>query len=146
MEVPPDSGAGKPGVLWFPTTEDPVTATRSFARTGHWDGIARPNYETITGQRVVKVVLSDSNAATGVVFVPSDATALDPAAARTVRARREVVVAAGTIHSPQILQNSGIGAEGPARRGQHQPEGRLAGVGHNFQDHPFGAGASYVCE
>ena len=57
------------------------------------------------------------------------------AATHTVAARREVVLAAGSIGSPQILQLSGIGP-GPLLH-QHAIEVRheLPGVGENLQDH-----------
>jgi len=145
VKFPPDSGAGKPGVLWFPTSEDPVTVTRSFARTGHWDGIQRANYETITGSKVIKILLND-NIATGVAFVPSTATTADSTTIKTVRARKEVILAAGTIHNPQILQNSGIGPKDLLRSAKIDLKVDLPGVGYNFQDHPFGSGGSYVCE
>jgi choline dehydrogenase len=53
----------------------------------------------------------------------------------TLRARREVILAAGAIGSPQILQLSGIGA-GPLLR-EHGIVVRheLPGVGDNLQDH-----------
>ncbi len=57
VQYPPDSGAGLPGAFWYPTSADPGPVLRSFARTGHWDGIsqARSNYHTLTGQKVLKV-------------------------------------------------------------------------------------------
>ena len=53
----------------------------------------------------------------------------------TARARNEVVLAAGSIGSPQLLQLSGIGA--PDLLGQHgiAVTHALAGVGENLQDH-----------
>lgn len=54
---------------------------------------------------------------------------------QTVFARQEVIVAAGALHSPQILQMSGIG---PAALLQHfniPVAEDLVGVGSNLQDH-----------
>ncbi|MGR4871157.1 GMC family oxidoreductase [Variovorax sp. LARHSF232] len=59
-------------------------------------------------------------------------------AERTVRARREVVLAAGTVNSPKLLQLSGIGP-GELLRDLGIPVRRdLPGVGENLRDH-FGA-------
>lgn len=68
--------------------------------------------------------------ATGVEFA-SDAQSQR----QTVRATREVVVAAGAIHTPQLLMLSGIG---PAEQLEYfgiRPLMDLPGVGSNLQDH-----------
>lgn len=53
----------------------------------------------------------------------------------TFRANREVVLSAGAIGSPQILQLSGVGADALlAERGIHSVH-TLPGVGENLQDH-----------
>jgi len=53
----------------------------------------------------------------------------------TIAARREVILAAGAIGSPQILQLSGIGP-GPVLAAAGVPvRHELAGVGENLQDH-----------
>ena len=63
---------------------------------------------------------------------------------REVRARREVILSAGTINSPQILQLSGIGA--PDRLGSLGIETLVASpdVGRNLQDHA-GIYVQYAC-
>ncbi|KAJ9648963.1 hypothetical protein H2199_000876 [Coniosporium tulheliwenetii] len=55
---------------------------------------------------------------------------------RTVKARKEVILAAGAVHSPQILQLSGIGPKGVMQDLGIEPQVYLPGVGQNFQDHP----------
>ncbi|WP_368518027.1 GMC family oxidoreductase [Rhizobium sp.] len=52
-----------------------------------------------------------------------------------VRARREVVLSAGAIGSPQILQLSGIGPAGLLKRHGIEVVHDLPGVGENLQDH-----------
>ena len=63
---------------------------------------------------------------------------------REVRARREVILCAGTINSPQLLQLSGIGA--PDHLGSLGIETVVASpdVGRNLQDHA-GVYVQYVC-
>jgi choline dehydrogenase len=90
----------------------------------------RPNL-TIVGQALVDTLQVEGNRAhVGGVSV------LVAGERRTVRARREVVLSAGAIHSPAILQRSGIG-----------PRGLLSGlgiavvadrpVGEHLLDHPI---------
>ena len=55
---------------------------------------------------------------------------------RSLRARREVIVSAGALQSPQILMLSGIGPADDARRLGIEPLLDLPGVGQNLQDHP----------
>lgn len=54
---------------------------------------------------------------------------------RTARARVEVILAAGAIGSPQILQNSGVGPADVLRRAGVRVRHELAGVGQNLKDH-----------
>ena len=56
-------------------------------------------------------------------------------AIRTINVKREVILAAGAIASPMLLQRSGVGSdEGLATVGIEQTH-RLDGVGENLQDH-----------
>ncbi|GJC89650.1 dehydrogenase xptC [Colletotrichum liriopes] len=143
VDFPPDSGAGEAGVFWYPLSSDPATVTRSMARKGHWDGIeaARDNYETITGQRVLKV-LFEGETAVGVSFVGANSTTVE--GARTVKAKKEIVIATGAIRTPQLLQRSGVGAKSLLQAAGIDVVIDLPGVGHNFQDHPVGAGATFT--
>ncbi|KAK4452590.1 pyranose dehydrogenase [Podospora aff. communis PSN243] len=140
---PPDSGAGLPGAFWYPQSVDPSNMLRSFARFGHWDGIeaARSNYHTLTDHRVLKVNFNNKSAS-GVTFVPAAATSADNAL--TVTARKEVIMAAGAIHTPKILQASGIGAKALLESANIPRVVDLPGVGANFQDHPFQVGPSFL--
>ena len=68
---------------------------------------------------LVDRLIFDGRRCTGVV-------AILPTGPREFRAR-EVIVAAGAIHSPAILQRSGIGPRGLARRSRHRGSRRPAG-------------------
>lgn len=87
----------------------------------------RANLVVITGALAEKVVVEDGRA-TGVEY-------LCKGERRTARAAREVIISAGTMHSPTILMRSGIG---PA---QHLREHGIAiacdlpGVGQNLREH-----------
>lgn len=145
VEYPPDSGSGRPGIFYFPSTYDPVSVTRSFSRTGHWDGIVRPNYETILGTKVTRIIF-DSKIARAVEYVPATARSSTPANTKIVKARKEIILSAGAIHSPQILQYSGIGPKSLLKSANIPLKFDLPGVGQNFQDHPFNPGHSFVCK
>ncbi len=54
---------------------------------------------------------------------------------RTVRARREVLLAAGAIQSPQLLELSGIGQRDVLQRAGVDVLHQLPGVGENLRDH-----------
>ncbi|KAI9151962.1 glucose oxidase [Paramyrothecium foliicola] len=141
VDFPPDSGAGQPGVFWYPTSADPESMTRSMSRMAHWDAAhRRENYDTLTQHKVLSV-LFEGDAAIGVALVPS--TAVDKTQLRTVSARKEVIVAAGTIHTPQILQASGVGPRSVLEAASVDVVVDLPGVGSNFQDHPQGGIASF---
>jgi choline dehydrogenase len=87
----------------------------------------RANLTVITGAHVARV-LFDGTAAIGVEWLGAGAT-------HAARAEREVILAAGTIQSPQILQLSGVG---PARLLESHGLRVVAdspGVGENLQDH-----------
>ncbi|MDY7789810.1 GMC family oxidoreductase N-terminal domain-containing protein [Burkholderia ubonensis] len=57
-------------------------------------------------------------------------------AVRTLRARREVVLAAGAFQTPQLLMLSGVGPTAELERFGIRTLVDLAGVGRNLQDHP----------
>jgi choline dehydrogenase-like flavoprotein len=55
---------------------------------------------------------------------------------KTMRARREIVLSAGAIQSPQLLMLSGIGDGNKLRQFGIDTLHHLPGVGRNLQDHP----------
>ena len=69
--------------------------------------LSRPNLTCVTGARTTRILIEDG-VATGVEYAD------EKTRARTqVKANREVLVCAGAVQSPQILQLSGIGAPRP---------------------------------
>lgn len=86
------------------------TVNRSYAKTGHWDGLDRSNYHLLPNSKVTKIELEGSKAR-GATFMPRNATA-SGSLSTTIKADKEVILAAGTMHSPLILQWSGIGPRG----------------------------------
>ncbi len=87
----------------------------------------RPNLTVLTECLVTRVVL-ENRRATGVEIEQSNET-------RRIGARREVILSAGSIGSPQILLLSGIG-DGAALQSMGIPvQHNLPGVGANYHDH-----------
>jgi choline dehydrogenase-like flavoprotein len=87
---------------------------------------ARPNLLIETGALATRIVF-DGSRAVGVEFDQGGAR-------RTLRARREVILAAGALQSPQLLMVSGVGP-GPALQGLGIPVIADLPVGLNLQDH-----------
>lgn len=87
----------------------------------------RPNLKVMTGALVQRLTL-DGRRATGVEVQLGNETV-------TAEARAEVVLAAGAVGSPHILQRSGIGPPDVLRAAGVDVQHALPGVGENLQDH-----------
>ncbi|KAH7121277.1 glucose oxidase [Dendryphion nanum] len=142
VKVSKDGHSGEHGLFYFPVSVDPKTRRRSYSRTAHWDNLNRPNYEILTGSKVNKILFTDK-LATGVTFVPKDVFNGTERKITIVNARKEVILAAGAIHTPQILQLSGIGPADLLTQANISVKVDLPGVGSNFQDHPLGPGVFF---
>jgi choline dehydrogenase len=88
---------------------------------------SRSNLSIVTGALVHGIEL-DGRRATGIRCERQGRV-------ETLSARREVILAAGAIGSPQILQLSGIGPAEVLRAAGVPVRHELAGVGDNLQDH-----------
>lgn len=91
--------------------------------------LSRANLDILTSTLVTEVVL-DGNVATGVRFVQKGESRV-----QTVLAAKEVLVTAGAIGSPKLLQLSGIGQADALRKLGIECKVDLPGVGENLQDH-----------
>jgi choline dehydrogenase len=103
-------------------------ATKAFLRPAR----GRANLTVRTGTQVSQVLLEGTRAV-GVRLAPPPGVRAD--AGEEIRAAREVVLAAGAIGTPQILQLSGIGPAGLLARHGITVRHALEGVGENLQDH-----------
>ncbi|RYP43698.1 hypothetical protein DL768_009766 [Monosporascus sp. mg162] len=128
----PNGGSAK-GLFWFPTSVDARSRTRSSARINHYERVkeSRENYHVLAEHTVARVLFDDKQAI-GVEYLPTDG-----GDSLTAYASKEVILAAGAIHTPQVLQLSGIG---PGKLLDDLDIGiisELPGVGANFQDQPI---------
>ena len=89
----------------------------------------RNNLEIVTDAQARRVIVEDGRA----VAVAYERGGQQ----RTIRARREVVLAAGAFGSPQLLMLSGIGPAAHLRDHGISVLRDLPGVGQNLQDHPI---------
>lgn len=98
----------------------------------HYDRVisSRPNYHLLTETAIQKILIQDG-AAIGVQSIDRNSSQIS-----TVYASKEVILAAGSTHSPQILQLSGIGPSNLLETFGIDQVVELPGVGENFQDHP----------
>ncbi len=88
---------------------------------------SRQNLHVITNAEAQSIIL-DGKKATG-VRIRRDGRP------EVVKARREVILSAGAIGSPQLLQVSGIGPAAVLNAAGVEVRHELAGVGENLQDH-----------
>ncbi|KZM28149.1 uncharacterized protein EKO05_0005836 [Ascochyta rabiei] len=130
--TPKEHAAGDAvGALWVPTSLDPKTQTRSDARRTYYDSVkSRPNLKLVTGVEATEV-LFDKLTAKGVLF-----TNLADKTTSRVYAKREVILAAGSVFTPKILQLSGVGPANVLKAAGVKVKKDLAAVGANLQDHP----------
>ncbi|SAL29591.1 GMC family oxidoreductase [Caballeronia humi] len=105
----------KSGIRW--------NASKAFLRTA----MKRPNLTTITGAHTQRLVF-EGKRCVGVEYRGGD---IDYVA----KARCEVILSAGAVNSPQILELSGIGNGARLQRLGIDVVGDLRGVGENLQDH-----------
>ena len=102
-----------------------VSAARAFLKPAR----KRPNLEVRTNARA-RAVLFQGKRAVGVSFTRTQG---GPAA--EVRARREVILSAGTVNTARLLQVSGVGPAGLLGELGVPVVHELRGVGENFRDH-----------
>ncbi|KAL4864064.1 hypothetical protein BDV12DRAFT_205956 [Aspergillus spectabilis] len=137
IPVQVDGTANAIGGFWSPNSLDPVTRERSYARTTYHElAEDRRNYHVLLESLVTRLTPDLS----GVEYIPGYHPALNatpPAIKRRkIRARKEIILAAGAIHTPKILQLSGIGSSQALDDLGVEPIIDLPAVGENFQDHP----------
>ncbi len=89
--------------------------------------LRRSNLEVRTRTLTVRLLFEGARAV-GVEYLQDEKT-------MRVRAEREVIVAAGSIGSPALLQRSGIGPAAVLEAAGVKPLHDLPGVGENLQDH-----------
>ncbi|KAL1799433.1 hypothetical protein ACET3X_003470 [Alternaria dauci] len=128
------AGGDKEGSCWVPTSQHAVTARRSHAGLGHFEAVksSRQNYDLLVKHQVIRVVYTD-----GVSQGPPlvEVRSLEKDKTFNMTAKAEVVISAGALHTPTILQRSGIGPSPSLQAMGIDTVLDLPGVGSNLQDH-----------
>ncbi|KAF4979747.1 hypothetical protein FZEAL_4104 [Fusarium zealandicum] len=134
----PNNGTAA-GAMILPSSMHPDNQTRFDAREAHFNpAFHRFNLHIATEQTATRLVLGVSDQfrtnrrVVGVEFAQNEKSKK-----RTIVCKREVVVSAGAIFSPTLLQVSGIGPSKTLKTLDIPVEIDLPGVGYNLQDHPM---------
>lgn len=132
LGVPINEGGslgGKPnGVMFQPTNIDVTNYTRSYSANSYLPK-AGSNLKVKANFHVAKVLFSPDKSkgltATGVALQDGS----------TIKARKEVILSAGSIQSPGLLEMSGIGQTSVLANAGIKKILDIPGVGENYQDH-----------
>jgi choline dehydrogenase-like flavoprotein len=137
VHVPVDGNNGEAyGPSWFGNTMDKTTGRRAHARYAYIDPISeRTNLKIITKTTAQKIIFDEGKEPMKAVGVQIT----DDATNKTsiVYAKKEVVLAAGAIQTPKLLQLSGVGPRSVLEAAGVKVKVELDAVGSNFQDHPY---------
>lgn len=120
------NGADQEGVGYYQVSQ------RNGQRWSVVDGYLKPamprsNLTVLTGSKVLRIEL-DGAQCTGVTFERGGNR-------ETVTAAQEVVLCAGAVQNPQVLELSGIGHPDVLEQAGIKPKLELVGVGENYIDH-----------
>lgn len=125
------------GAVIAPESIDPATRQRSYATNAYLDPVrSRANLTILTETTVTKVLLDKPSSgkdavAKGVQYISKDGTS------QTVNARKEVIISAGAINSPRLLELSGIGGSKLLQSVGVEVVVDNPHVGENLQNHIF---------
>jgi choline dehydrogenase len=108
-----------------------ASSVRAFLRPN----LGRTNLTLLLNTHATRVVF-EGDRASGVEIVIGDV-------AQTIAAEREVILAAGTIHSVKLLMLSGVGDATELRKIGIVPVANLRGMGKNLHDHILVSGVVY---
>lgn len=119
------------GIAWLPQNSDGKTSVRSSAETAYYNPIqGRPNLHLLV-RHYGAAIKFDGQTTTGVVVNSRD----EGAASKFISSKR-VILAAGAVNTPRLLQLSGVGPEKLLTSLGIDVVVDSPGVGANFQDHP----------
>ncbi|KAH7559038.1 hypothetical protein BM1_03975 [Bipolaris maydis] len=130
-----DQATGKAiGGYFCPHNIDRKTETRSSAEEAYYASAQkRPNFHLLASHQVTQILTEKINGmpkVTGVKFAASVG-----ATSQQTKVKKEAILAAGALHTPQLLQVSGIGDPSHLASINISTVVNLPAVGHNLHDH-----------
>ncbi|KAF8071934.1 pyranose dehydrogenase [Lyophyllum atratum] len=140
-----DTNSGNPlGLGWLQTTID--DGKRSSSATSYLGPqfISRPNLHVLLHARVIRILETDSSGPTPAIRTVEFTNEISQGPRMMVTASRELILSAGTIGTPHILLNSGIGDFTELKAAGVSPVINLPSVGKNLSDQPALTNAWFV--
>lgn len=124
----------KIGGYFCPHNQDPKNVSRSSAEEAYYDSaVKRSNFHLIPGNQVSRIVTETTNGIVKVIGIEFATSAAAPK--QSVKVKQEAILAAGALHTPQLLQISGIGDAALLKSINVKTVVNLPAVGHNLHDH-----------
>lgn len=124
------------GLVMGAMTVDPKTGFRSFSGNAYWEpNSARSNFDLLTGAFVHRLVTTEDEGelvVAGVEFSHKSNGEI-----YTVKVSKEVILSAGTLLTPKILELSGIGRPDVLHKAGIPVKLALNGVGEDIQEHIY---------
>lgn len=123
------------GQYWTPASKNEATQTRSSSLYNYYDRVSgRSNLKLLPMHQATEIIFKQEpkeQKATGVKV-------LDRSTNQTIefKAKKELILAAGAVLTPHLLQLSGIGPKSVLDAAGIKTKLDFPAVGSNFQDHP----------
>jgi choline dehydrogenase-like flavoprotein len=129
-----DQNSGYPlGIGWSQWSIE--NGTRTTSATAYLNPfVSRSNLAVLTNTLAAKLIKTGTTSGS-LAFRKVQLSSGLSDLSRTVTARHEVIVSAGSVNSPQLLMLSGIGNQKDLESVGVQPQVNLPGVGRNLHDH-----------
>ncbi|KAH6686310.1 hypothetical protein F5X68DRAFT_240578 [Plectosphaerella plurivora] len=135
IPIAEDQANGSPiGGYFCPHNLDPKTLTRSSAEEAYYNtAVSRTNFHLIANNRVTR--LRTRNVRGAVTVTNVEFTTAQGVQSKSVGVRKDAILAAGSLHTPQLLQLSGIGDPAHLSTINVTTVVDLPAVGQNLHDH-----------
>ncbi|CAG8931319.1 unnamed protein product [Penicillium salamii] len=114
---------------------NPSNWTRSYSRTGYLDPLPdRTNYDVLANAHVTRLIF-DNSTSTNLTASSVEYTSDNGTTKSTVKVKKEVIIASGSVGSPAVLLYSGVGPKDVLSAAGVDLVSELPGVGQHLQDH-----------
>ncbi|PPQ81857.1 hypothetical protein CVT25_013457 [Psilocybe cyanescens] len=135
-----DYNSGNPlGFGWSQAVIDGPSGTRSSSSSGYLQKniITRPNLHVLVNAQVSRIIPDGKKVAGLPVFRDVEYRVNRQGPLKSITATKEIVLSAGSINTPQVLFNSGIGGKNTLKKIGVASKAVLEDVGQNLSDHPI---------